>query len=105
MTASSHWRGHPIYYDGQCWRYKDTGEKTLGNERPCAACSLVRTPEGHDGCLGTLPGVSNACCGHGQPNEAYLQLSDGSDIRGFDALDMIDKMIEKRDKESSHEGI
>ncbi len=50
------------------------------NQR-CGYCGLAKTPEGHDGCLGTLPGdVMNACCGHGRPNEAYIQFWDGSRI-------------------------
>jgi len=28
------------------------------------------TPEGHDACLGKLPGVGAACCGHGV-DDAY----------------------------------
>lgn len=31
----------------------------------CRHCQMERTPEGHDPCLGTLPGVQYACCGHG----------------------------------------
>jgi hypothetical protein len=29
-------------------------------------------PDGPDACLGLLPAVRNACCGHGDPNEAYV---------------------------------
>ncbi len=43
----------------------------------CAACGQLPTPEGHDACLGTLPGVWNACCGHGDPSEAYVQFRPG----------------------------
>lgn len=41
----------------------------------CTQCGLRRTAEGHDGCLGTLPGnVMNACCGHsGHAEGAYIQ--------------------------------
>jgi len=38
-----------------------------------------------DECLGMLPGVANACCGHGDVREAYVQFLDGSVIRGYDA--------------------
>ncbi len=31
----------------------------------CPACHLRRGPDRHDPCLGELPGVSYACCGHG----------------------------------------
>ena len=93
MTAGSHWRGWPIYWDGQAWRYKDNDQPTAGNERPCGSCGQDRTPEGHDPCLGTLPGVRNACCGHGHGAEAYVQFTDGIEVRGFGALPVIEMLI------------
>ena len=33
--------------------------------RPCKRCNQFPTPEGYAHCLGKLPGVSSACCGHG----------------------------------------
>lgn len=72
-------RGHPMHFDEsiQEWRYKD--DDTLVAEgwkdRPCGKCGEPFTPEGHDPCLGTLPGVMNACCGHGEEREAYVQFS------------------------------
>lgn len=61
--------------------------------RTCAACGLTReladTPTGDDGpdpCLGRLPGVMFACCGHGQRAYAYVAFSDGTTIRGFDQV-------------------
>lgn len=41
--------------------------------RGCGHCGLHPTPEGHDGCLGTIPGAMNACCGHGNVELAYIQ--------------------------------
>jgi len=41
----------------------------------CEHCHLSRTAEGHDGCVGTLEGVRNACCGHGETDAAYVQFS------------------------------
>lgn len=43
------------------------------NPLHCEHCGLEVTPEGHDGCIGTLEGVMNACCGHGKPEAAYVQ--------------------------------
>ncbi len=58
-----------------------------GTLAPCGECKLYRTVEGHDGCLGTLPGaVMNACCGHGAPREAYIQYWNRSRLAGTDAL-------------------
>jgi hypothetical protein len=46
---------------------------------------MVNTPEGHDGCIGRLPDVMNACCGHGE-SAAYIQYMDKSIIRGLSAI-------------------
>ena len=52
----------------------------------CNECKLPPTKDGHDGCLGTLPGdVMNACCGHGNDEQAYIQYWDGSESRGRSA--------------------
>jgi hypothetical protein len=48
---------------------------------PCPHCGLSRTAEGHDGCLGTLPGVKAACCGHGV-EDGYVLFETGKVIRG-----------------------
>lgn len=65
----------------------DTGKPTSEGwqSRPCGACGQPFTPEGHDPCLGTLKGVMNACCGHGHPSEAYVQLDNGTVIAGEEA--------------------
>ena len=56
------------------------------NKEVCDHCDLQRTPEGYDGCLGKLPGVMNACCGHGKfGSGTYVQLLDGTSIAGDDA--------------------
>lgn len=82
-------RGHPIRYDGDDWRYEDTGEKTVGaSARPCGFCDVRATREGHDACLGTIPGVVNACCGHGEESEAYITHDGGERISGATAMVM-----------------
>ena len=66
--AKSYLRGHQVISDGLRWRYIDTGEvvnKETDNGRPCKRCGKLPTPDGHDACLGKLPGVIGACCGHG----------------------------------------
>jgi len=66
----------------------------------CDHCKLAVTPEGHDGCMGTLPyPVKNACCGHGEIKSAYVQLDhpeykknpNKCRLEGQDALDYIAK--------------
>ncbi|MDQ0158986.1 hypothetical protein [Alkalibacillus salilacus] len=89
MTARAKLRGHDIEcVEGQ-WIYSDLSEPTVNNERDCNYCGLENTLKGHDGCLGTLPGIMNACCGHGQTNEAYLQFWNGDCVRGYDAISLI----------------
>jgi hypothetical protein len=43
----------------------DTNGPVMDNERPCTYCGKMPTPEGHDACLGRIPDVIHACCGHG----------------------------------------
>lgn len=101
MTARGHHRGHPTQWDEErsVWIFDDTGEIAYtpkmagsGQTRRCIHCGLGPTPEGHDGCLGTLPEaiVMNACCGHGEGEQAYVQFWSGSCIRGSEALDEIE---------------
>ena len=80
----SFFRGHQIEYKRTNWIYSDTRElvKEIHKNRPCGYCNLFPTKDGHDRCLGMLPGIMNACCGHGDINESYVQFLDGSCIRG-----------------------
>lgn len=81
------------------WVYADTGEPVSANpNRDCGHCGLANTPEGHDGCLGTLPGVMNACCGHGT-GEAYVQFPPGNvTVYGAEGLKVIEVL--KREREA-----
>lgn len=92
MTAEHYLRGHPMEFVDNEWVYSDTHESTVDTweERPCGHCGLHNTPEDHDGCLGTLPGVMNACCGHGNINDAYVQFEDGVIVRRKNAERAID---------------
>ena len=67
-------RGHKIYYDpiDKLWKYCDNDEP-IDDNRPCRRCGKLPTKEGHDACLGTLNGVKNACCGHGDKRKAYIK--------------------------------
>ena len=64
--------------------FGDEGER-IDNEK-CSKCNKQRTEEGYDACLGYLPGVKNACCGHGE--EGYIQFENGTilrfDLKGVD---------------------
>lgn len=93
-------RGHPIYWDGHQFLYLDDNTRTVGNPRGCAACKLPDREDGHDACLGELPGVMNACCGHGDVGEAYIQYPNGHSLRGALALKELGKKAEERDRKS-----
>jgi len=81
-------RGYPmdmvIYKDrGQrldLMVYSDGYEEAEGENRPCPICGST---EDIDGCLGKLPGVRNACCGHGDRSSSYIQFENGVIIRDF----------------------
>ena len=92
MAREYIYRGHAITFKNGAWVY-DTGELVSNDPgRPCGHCGRPVTPEGHDGCLGTLPGVNNACCGHGDPAQAYVQYTDGRRVGG----DVVHFEIDKR---------
>lgn len=90
MTTRSYWRGHPIVWEDSKWLFKDTLEPVPGyggSKRPCVKCG--KTFEGSnegdaDPCLGELPGVDNACCGHGIPALAYIRFTNGLVVKGFE---------------------
>lgn len=92
MAARSYLRGHPTIYVDNKWVYADTLEPLPGyggdpTPRPCRKCGKVfpGSFEGDpDPCLGELPGVDNACCGHGVKSQSYIRFTNGVVIRGFD---------------------
>ena len=91
-------RGHKIEVIEGKFVYIDTKESTIENYklRPCGICGLFNTNDGHDGCLGTLPNVMNACCGHGQERGAYIQYWNGSTVQGKRALKEMKGMLDTK---------
>ena len=101
IASYGYYRGHRVvcFVDegDTCERFASdlaltVGEGGVSVERPCVRCGLLAEPEGPDPCLGRLPGVVSACCGHGV--EAPYVLCQGPDagsergpmLRGEDAL-------------------
>ena len=85
-------RGHKIeFVNGECI-YSDTKKSTVDTwqDRSCGRCGKHFTKEGHDACLGTLPGIMNACCGHGDSRDAYVQFLDRFSIHGEDAIAILE---------------
>lgn len=66
----------------RCWRYADTGRQARAVCHACPRCGLRQTKQGHDPCIANLPGVQNACCGHGK-EMGYVQFDNGKVIRGY----------------------
>ena len=97
MGIGAKYNGHDIkLVDGE-WYFCDTDllVSETWKESGCGYCKLPRTDEGHDGCLGTLPGIMNACCGHGNIEEAYIQYWDKNIISGSDAVYRILQLMSK----------
>jgi len=66
MSGLSHIRGNEIVMNWEtgAWHYASDGA-LADHDRPCPRCGLMPTPEGYDACLGFIPGIDSACCGHG----------------------------------------
>jgi len=64
MATTSYYHGHLIEWRDGKWVYEDAGDDAT-EPRPCPRCGELPTPEGHDACLGEIPGALYACCGHG----------------------------------------
>ena len=86
----SKWRGHEVIVSNGEMFYVDTGEKSY--RRDCGHCGKSDTIDGHDGCLGEIPDIMNACCGHGIVEDAYIQYWDGTTDDGQDALDILNQL-------------
>jgi hypothetical protein len=98
-TTTSTWRGHTITQKGSNFIYADTLQPVSQNiNRDCGFCNLPNTEEGHDGCLGILPEVMNACCGHGNTLVAYIQYKDGTCIYGEAAIAVFKKHCTRKEE-------
>ncbi len=81
-------RGWEAYYnrllDGKkiiCWM--DTHENIYDFPRPCKVCKKFNIEDGresYDACIGKLPGVVAACCGHGT-KDGYIYFDNDVVIR------------------------
>lgn len=98
-------RGNEIYKSNGEYLYKDSDKPVSENWQTtnCGHCNLPFTPEGHDGCIGTLPNVLNACCGHGITQDAYVQFEDRT-IRGQEAIDYINNKTNEINRRTNQPG-
>lgn len=82
--ARERWRGHEIIENDGMWTYADN--LVLVSDQPdrkCGCCGEDNREDKCDPCLGKLPGVMNACCGHGDKANSYIQFDNGVIVRGF----------------------
>jgi hypothetical protein len=85
----TYWRGHKLTVVDNVSFYSDNEKVSDNPFRECGHCRKENRRDGHDSCLGELPGLMNACCGHGD-NEPSIQFYDRSIITGKDAKKIID---------------
>lgn len=76
------------------WIYCDTLEEKT-DERPCKKCGLVFKFMTPDACIGELPGVVGACCGHGIDREKYIIFEGGNRIQGNGCDEFFKKLSDK----------
>lgn len=98
MAAKGFFRGHQLIWINNKWVYADDYTDIPANGgkiRPCKKCGALFTlGEGEvDPCLGVLPGVSNACCGHGVQSQSYVCFTNGVALTGF----VIKKLFDQKD--------
>lgn len=73
------------------WLYADNEAPIDDEIRPCVKCGCIQEKGQPDTCLGTLPGVKFACCGHGDINGAYITFENGVTVRGFNRVEVENK--------------
>jgi hypothetical protein len=75
--------GHKVYLaDDMLVPRNSRGQFIKPDKLKCTKCKKKATKDGHDPCIANLPGVTDACCGHGR-HEGYLIFENGTVIRGF----------------------
>ena len=74
--------GHKIHQDEDgewIWSEDNT---PCSIKKSCPKCKLFPMENGNDPCLGDLPGVVGACCGHGlEAQQGYLLFENGIRIK------------------------
>lgn len=88
-----------------------TDDCTMYDDRFCELCGQVCKGGGPDACLGTIPGVSHACCGHGKsqpyvviggrPNQACHSNPHRTTLRDQHATIFFDIIRQARQLEST----
>ena len=86
VVVQSYLRGHELIMKDGKWVYADDLSDIPANGgklRPCKQCGRSHELTDADPCLGVLPGVKQACCGHGKQNQSYIIFKNGVIIEEF----------------------
>lgn len=70
----------PATIEDKRWEYAYNDAGQLVHSK-CKHCGKPPTPEGYDACIGELPGVLHACCGHGV-EDGMVRFTNRKVIRG-----------------------
>jgi len=63
----------------------------------CKKCGRAYAPSAEpDPCIGMLPGVVEACCGHGNDTKAYVMFENGVLFRGIRRIEHHDLTRKRR---------
>jgi len=83
MTARSETIGRAVHFDidSKRWVYSDNLHPA--GYRTCNHCGKFVSSISLDPCLGKLPGVKYACCGHGDSEKSYIMFENGIIVRNF----------------------
>lgn len=96
MSIKAKVNGNDIKFENNKWTFSNNDKEVSENYKlsECPNCHKNPTQEGHDGCMGTLIGVRTACCGHGNPEDAYVEFYNREIITGETAI-VIQNILKK----------
>jgi len=106
-NVKSRLSGYDIHIKDDTWVFSDTLEPTASSykKRPCGECGLYRGDNDHDPCISDLPKVLNACCGHGDTEDAYVMMEDRECFYGEDAVKIINNLKKNRRMQETRDRI
>jgi hypothetical protein len=95
ITAITYLYGREIYYIGNEWCWAEDMTPIGMPWRVCPHCGkypLEDHEDPPDPCMGWVPGIRYACCGHGNIEEAYVLLESDELYSGYDAILIIEHL-------------
>ena len=86
-----------LYDDEKDQAYNYDNNKKIDIPHTCRNCKKEMKEDEPDACIGKLPGVKYACCGHGIIVDAYVVFNDNTLLRASEAI-VYFEIIKKRIK-------